>query len=129
MLTPKQERFAQCVAEGMTQADAYRAAYSAGKMKPETVQNKASALMRKGEVRARVEELRAPVIERLGYTLETLIGELEQARLLALSTETPSAMINATMGKAKLLGFDKPETEAGDSVADALLKLAQSLPN
>jgi len=26
-LTPKQEKFAQCVADGMTQADAYRVAY------------------------------------------------------------------------------------------------------
>lgn len=28
-LTPKQEKFAQCVADGMTQADAYRAAFDA----------------------------------------------------------------------------------------------------
>jgi len=27
-LTPKQEKFAQCVAEGMSQADAYRSSYN-----------------------------------------------------------------------------------------------------
>ena len=58
-LTPKQEKFAQCVADGMTQADAYRAAYDCGAAtKPETIQNKAHELMKNGEVAARVEELR-----------------------------------------------------------------------
>jgi hypothetical protein len=44
-LTSKQEKFTQCVAEGMTQADAYRAAYSAGRMKNETIWSKAAILM------------------------------------------------------------------------------------
>ena len=38
-LTPKQEKFAQCVADGMTQADAYRAAYDcAPSTKAESIQ-------------------------------------------------------------------------------------------
>lgn len=130
MLTPKQEKFAQCVASGMTQADAYREAYNCKPTtKPQTVQSHASRLMADGKVSARVEELRAPAIDRLGYTLEKLVEELEEARALAAAIEKPSAMISATMGKAKLLGFDKIETEGDDSVADALLKIAQSLPN
>jgi len=64
-LTPKQEKFAQCVADGMTQADAYRVAYDcAPTTKPETIQNKAHELMKNGEVAARVKELREMLTEK-----------------------------------------------------------------
>lgn len=56
-LTPKREAFAQAVASGMTQADAYRSAFDTSRMKAETVQQKASRLMADGTVRARVKEL------------------------------------------------------------------------
>jgi phage terminase small subunit len=63
-LTAKQEAFCQAVVSGMSQADAYRKAYDAERMKAETIQNKAHILMKNGEVRARVEAIRAPVVER-----------------------------------------------------------------
>jgi len=44
-LTPKQEKFAQSVASGKSQADAYRMAYNAENMKDETVWARASELM------------------------------------------------------------------------------------
>ena len=45
-LTPKQERFAQLVAEGKTQADAYRGAFNTKPTtKPETIIANASRLM------------------------------------------------------------------------------------
>jgi len=57
-LTPKQAHFARCVASGMTQADAYREAYSP---KPDitaaSVHTLASRLMGKVEIRSRVEAL------------------------------------------------------------------------
>jgi hypothetical protein len=65
MLTAKQEAFAQAIVSGLSQADAYRAAYNASAMKPATVQNKAHILMKNGEVRARVVALRAPVMDRI----------------------------------------------------------------
>ena len=58
ILTPKQEKFAQGVASGMSQADAYRHAYNAEKMKPETIQKRASELMmNKREITGRVRDL------------------------------------------------------------------------
>ena len=58
-LTPKQEKFAQCVADGMSQADAYRTAFD---VKPTTkassVQVNASKLMSDANVSLRVDELR-----------------------------------------------------------------------
>ena len=58
MLTPKQEVFARKIVEGMTQADAYRSAFSCNKMTDKTVWEKASRLMADGKVQARVKELR-----------------------------------------------------------------------
>ena len=58
MLTPKQEVFARKIVEGMTQADAYRAAYSCKRMTDKTIWENASRLMADSKVQARVKELR-----------------------------------------------------------------------
>ncbi len=55
-LTPKQEKFAVGVAAGLTQSDAYRAAYSASRMKPEQVWQEASRLRRNYKVAHRIED-------------------------------------------------------------------------
>lgn len=56
-LTLKQEKFVQNLIQGMTQREAYKNSYNAEKMKDETIDNKASKLFQKDEVRARYEEL------------------------------------------------------------------------
>ena len=58
MLTAKQEQFAKGIAEGMSQADAYRSAYSTDNMKDSTIWENASRLMNDSKVLARVKELR-----------------------------------------------------------------------
>ena len=58
MLTPKQEVFARKIVEGMTQADAYRSAYSCKRMTDKTIWENASRLMADSKVQARVKELR-----------------------------------------------------------------------
>ncbi len=58
MLTAKQELFAQKIVEGMTQADAYRSAYSAKRMTDKTIHENASRLANDSKVKARIEELR-----------------------------------------------------------------------
>ena len=63
-LTPKQERFAQEVASGKTQADAYRAAFNCAKSKPNTIHRKASELMGDGKIAARVKELQGAIAKR-----------------------------------------------------------------
>ena len=52
-------------------------------------------------------EIRADMMERFMVTVESLTEELEEARQVGLSTESASAMVAATMGKAKLYGLDK----------------------
>lgn len=58
MLTPKQDKFARCVAEGMTQADAYRNAYNVANMLDETVYNEAYKLAKNPDIATRIKELR-----------------------------------------------------------------------
>jgi phage terminase small subunit len=58
MLTPKQEEFAKKIAEGMTQADAYRFAYNTKKMTDKSIWEKASELAANVKVNERVKELR-----------------------------------------------------------------------
>jgi len=56
-LTPKQEKFAQLVASGMTQADAYRHAYNAENMADSTILSMASLLAADGKVSGRIKAL------------------------------------------------------------------------
>lgn len=58
MLTAKQERFVQCIIEGMSQADAYRSAYSAKKMSDNAVYREASLLVDSPKIAQRLNELR-----------------------------------------------------------------------
>lgn len=59
MLTAKQEKFAQCIIEGMSQADAYRSAYPKQRMSDKTLWETASKLVKNPKVAARVAELRS----------------------------------------------------------------------
>ena len=117
-LTPKQEAFALAYVETGNASEAYRRAYSAENMKPEVIANKASALLKRGDVRVRVEMAQAKAVERHETTVDDILRELEEARALAAGGEKPqpAAMVAASMGKAKLLGMltDKTEVSGKD---------------
>ncbi|GAB1660851.1 terminase small subunit [Mannheimia haemolytica] len=118
-LTPKQEAFCFAYIETGNASEAYRQAYETEDMKSETVHRKAKELMDNGKITARIEELKAEHAERHKLTVDDLLAELEEARLLAKEKENPNAMTQATMGKAKLLGLDKQvidHTSSDDSL-------------
>lgn len=103
MLTSKQEAFAIAVASGKTQADAYRDAYNVKPTtSPASVQNKASLLMKKGEVRVRVEELKKPIIEASGITLESHLNRLAHLGQKAEEAESYTAAISAEVARGKV---------------------------
>lgn len=112
-LTIKQEAFCQAYIETGNASEAYRTAYAADKMKPEAIHVKASELLSNGKVSVRVKELQGEIKQRHNVTVDSLIAELEEARLAALGAETPqsSAAVAATLGKAKLTGLDKQIVE------------------
>lgn len=109
-LTPKQEKFCQAYVETSNGAEAYRQAYNS-KAKAAVQANEASKLLSNPDIAMRVESIREALRANHGITLQDLLKELEEARKAALSAETvqSSAAVNATMSKAKLLGFDKPQ--------------------
>ena len=95
-LTPKQEKFAQCVASGSTYSAAYRAAYNVGvNATSEGVNVSACKMMARANVRQRVEELRIPIEVQVGYTLKKYIEEMQELRNAALSAEEHGAAIKA----------------------------------
>ncbi len=112
-LTPKQESFCLAYLETGNASEAYRRAYNASKMKPDTVARTAKALLDHHKITARLEELRQEAAKRNEITIDDLISELDDARVVALKQEKPqvSAAVAAIMGKAKLLGFDVNKTE------------------
>lgn len=78
-LTAKQEAFCQGIADGLGQADAYRAAYGAENMKDSTIYPHASRLMNNGKVKARIAELRESVQEKQLWSREMSVKALVQA--------------------------------------------------
>ena len=130
-LTEKQEAFCRAYIECGNASEAYRTAYDAENMKGGTINKKSSELMANGHIAARLEEIRAPIIQKHNITVDSLIAELEEARMAALTAETPqsSAAVSATMSKAKLVGLDKQLMDTKEDLSTAINKLIDRLPN
>tara|TARA_R110000772_G_scaffold43692_1_gene100646 strand:- start:4628 stop:5014 length:387 start_codon:yes stop_codon:yes gene_type:complete len=118
-LTQKQEDFCKLVVELGNQAESYRQSYNS-KSSPQVCAVEASKLVASPNIALRLKELRELAQERHNVTVDSLLKELEEARTIAATCETPqsSAMISATMGKAKLCGLDKQIIETTIRVAD-----------
>lgn len=78
-LTAKQEAFCQGIADGLGQADSYRAAYDAEDMKENSVYVNASKLMKNAKVMQRISELRSEVQEKQLWSREMSVKALVQA--------------------------------------------------
>lgn len=82
-LTNRQEIFAQAIATGMSQSEAYHLVFpSSNNWKPESVHNKASELAGNGEVLARVENLKEEMAVQSSWKRQEPI-----ARLVAIATD------------------------------------------
>ena len=83
MLTPKQEEFVKNIIEGMSQADAYRSAYSCKNMSDNAIYREASLLMSNPKIAQRLAEITeradTPKImcaqKRLEWLTEVINGE------------------------------------------------------
>ena len=108
MLTGKQEKFCQCVADGMTQADAYRTAYNAEKMKPDTVHVKASTLMADGKIAGRVRELREALAEKVLWTRAQSVAVLSGVATNCTGEVKPSEQVSAVKELNAMHGYNAP---------------------
>ena len=112
-LTPRQERFAQEVASGKTQAEAYRLAYKVDKSKDSSIHVNASKLMSNTKIQQRVDEIRTPIIQAKRLTLENHLDDLKLLRNMAIKEGKLSAAINAEIARGKAAGvaIDRLEVE------------------
>lgn len=125
-LTPKQERFAQEVASGKTQADAYRAAFDVKPTtKPETIYKRACELMADGNIRGRVEEIREAATERLVWTIQDSLDVLASIAKGLDADAKPSDKVNAVKAINAMYGIDAPSkvNMTGDMVHRVLREI------
>ena len=104
-LSPQREKFAQAVASGMNQSDAYRAAYRVREAtKLSSINVNASKLMSDAKVEQRVAELRAPAAKAATITLESHLADLQRLRNMAVKEKQFSAAITAEVARGKAAG-------------------------
>ena len=93
-LTAKQEKFAQCIADGMSQADAYRECYSTENKTKKSVNECACVLANNIKVVSRVNELKQKLEKKYLWTREQAIKTLlEEAKSKAKSTSDYVAIV------------------------------------
>jgi len=112
-LTQKQINFCHKYIECGNASEAYRFAYNAENMKPESVTRKASELMANGIVSAMVQELRDKATETFDITIEQKKKWLQQIVYLGLNkiydaqgNEVPTDMSSARGAIAELNKMD-----------------------
>jgi hypothetical protein len=108
-MTPKQEKFAQCVADGMSQADAYRTAFDVKPTtKPETIQDSASKLMTHPEVSHRVRELKEQLSSKALWTRADSVRALQNAISIAENKDNAAGLVAAIKELNAMHGFNEP---------------------
>ena len=112
-MTPKQERFCQVYVETGNASEAYRQAYNAENMQPQTVNRKAHELTEDGKITARIEALMVAAAERHDITMDRITAMLLEDRRQAKENTQMGAAISAVNSLAKLHGLmvDKAESK------------------
>ena len=91
MLTPKQEVFVQKIIEGMSQADAYRSAYSCKNMTDKTIWESASKLAADTKVATRIKELREQLAK------ESIMSAQKRLEWLTEQVNSENVDVNAKL--------------------------------
>jgi phage terminase small subunit len=95
----RQERFAQELAKGKSQLDAYKAAG----YRPD--RGAATRLSANISVATRVEELKARAAAKVEITVADIARQLDEDREFAKECGQAGAAVSASLGKAKVLGL------------------------
>ena len=138
-LTTKQEIFVQRLIEGYSQREAYKFAYNAENMKDETIDARASKLLKEYKVSTRYDELmeehkkqalwsRAKAEEKLMWLLDKSQEDIEYR---GLKQANSSSMLNVIkelntltdLYPKKIKEDDNFEDKQAESIANAILEL------
>lgn len=104
-LTVKQEQFCLAYLETGNASEAYRRAYAAQNMKPETVNRAAKDLLDNPKITARLAELREPAVRAAKLTLESHLEDLRALRDRAAEAGQYGAAITAETNRGKAAGL------------------------
>lgn len=105
-LTAKREKFAQCIADGMTQSDAYRAAYNADNMKATSINVNASKLCADTNIKQRVAQLKGALEEKALWSREKSVKAL--ANIADSGEAKPTEIVAAIKELNAMHGFNAP---------------------
>ena len=105
-LTAQQEKFAQAIASGMNQSDAYRAAYNTSKTKPNVIHVKASQLAADGKVLIRLKQLQSALEKKALWTREDSVTAL--AAIAHGSEARANEIVSAIKELNAMHGFNEP---------------------
>lgn len=101
----RQERFAQCLAEGKTADEAYKeAGYTENR-------GNATRLKANEVIKKRVAELLGDLAVKAEVTVESLVAELDKVLAIAVETRQVSGAVAAIKEKAVLLGLRVEKSE------------------
>lgn len=140
MLTKKQEMFVQNIIKGMSQADAYRNAYSVKKMSDNAIYTEASILLKNPKISNRLKELTEKASigvimtaqERMIYLSQIIKGEAKAKKIVSYRDGTEEIECEADISdklKAidlmnKMQGEYVQKVQASMSYEDNLKKVA-----
>jgi phage terminase small subunit len=110
-LTAKQEAFCLAYIDTGNASEAYRRAYDAERMKPETVNRNAKALMDNNKIATRLNEIRKPAVDAAQITLESHLQRLHDLSIAAEQAGQLSAAISAEVARGKAAGIHIEKSE------------------
>ena len=132
-LTAKQEKYVQGLISGLSQREAYKRAYNTTNWKDESIDQKASVLLKNVKVRSRYDELIAEHKEKALWTREKAVNELlfildfskKEIKELGLEASNKGAFIDAVRELNKLEQvYKEPEsTRANTELTKAKTQL------
>jgi phage terminase small subunit len=108
-LTAKQQKFCNNIAlKGMNQSDAYRDAYNAENMKPETINVNASQLTKDTKIALRIKELKETLqketMKEFSVSKAKLLEELEEIKK-STQKENPKLSVDCIKEQGKMQGY------------------------
>lgn len=113
-LTIKQENFCLAYIETGNASEAYRRAFNTKNTSERVINNKASEMIKRDDIRVRLEELRRPAIEAAQITLEDHLNDLKRLRDAAWESEKYGPAIQAEVARGKASGFYIERVESGN---------------
>ena len=114
IIKAQEEKYLRGLMQGMSQYEAYLYAYpEKSHWKRRAIDNKASELLRRGELQVRLAELQAEASEASGITRDFILARLKDIATAPIDTDKirPADQVRALELMAKILGIDSPPDE------------------